>query len=296
MATGSGGGAPSSSPPPAPAEPSSDIFPVMSPAVFKDGKFEALQGKIIEFNGQVDDALKLDPMEVSYLNDAISKLKVGVTSEFRNCEKEVVFLKLKEWPKEKIFPVVDLWRLFLVHPVSADYFKGSDRGAPLISQVLGLFQGDPSGPLGLCCARWLSNLFIFQTNRYAAFDKRELLLKAVEPALTTGSKHVKVASASVLLNIAIVLHESSIPPKAWDAACALTVAGLALDFLGKAGADDGDAQQRAVLAVGTLLPRDKQNGGEVAKRCQESGLPGKLGALEAKAGANVVADLRKLLG
>lgn len=293
-AAGSQGAAPAAAA--KPPEPVAAHFPVMSPAVFKDGKFEALQGKILEFNGQVDDGLKLDANEVTYLGDAIGKLKLGVTSEFRSCEKEVVWHKLKDWPKDKIFPVIDLWRLFLVHPTSADLFKGSDRGAHYVTQVLALMASDLSGPLGLCAARFLANLFIFQTNRYAAFDKRELLLRGMEPALASTNKHTKVAAASVLLNIAVVLHESSIPPKPWDAGCALSVANLSLAFLEKAGADDGDAQQRAVLAIGTLLPRDRQHGGAIAQRCREAGLAGRLGALEAKIGAQVAADLRTLLG
>mmetsp|Transcript_119741 Transcript_119741/g.382201 ORF Transcript_119741/g.382201 Transcript_119741/m.382201 type:complete len:760 (+) Transcript_119741:157-2436(+) len=289
------GGAGQSSKPSAPAGPASAIFPVMEVCHFKDGKFEPLQNKLLEFNASVGEGLKMDELEVGYFTDAIAKLKFGVGSEFKDREKEVVWKKLKEWPQDKIFPVMDLWRLFLVHPSSADFFKGSDRGTPYILKVLSLFAADPSGPLGLCCARFLTNLFIHQTNRYAAFDKRELLLKGVEPALSVGSKHVKVASASVLLNLAIVLHESSPPPKAWDAACALSITRLALDFVDKAGPDDVDALKRAVLAIGTLLPRDLVNGGQVVQRCKDAGFVGKLAGLEAHVGAPVVADLKKLL-
>jgi len=234
---------------------------------------------------------------VQYLKDAIAKLKSNLMSaEFRNCEKEVIHVKLKEWPNDRLFPVVDLWRLFLVHPTSADYFKGSDRGTPFITQVVSLLSGEPSGALGLCCARYLANLFIYQTNRYAIFDKRELVLKALEPVLATSTnKHTRLACTSVLLNLAIVLHESSQPPKAWDVNAAATVARLALAFLAKASADDGDAQQRALLAVGTLLPRDKANGGAIVRQCLSAGLAGQLGALEPKVGAKVVAEVRKML-
>lgn len=295
---GSGGAA---SAPAAPAakspELASSMFPVMTPATFKEGKFDPLQNKILEFNEQVDAALRMDASEVILLKDAIAKLKSNIMSvEFRNSEKEVIHTKLKEWPSDRLFPVIDLWRLFLVHPQSADYFKGSDRGTPFITQVVGLLSSDANGALGLCGARYLANLFIYQTNRYAVFDKREFVLKAIEPVLgSTTNKHTRVACASVLLNIAIVLHESSQPPKLWDAACGAHVAQMALGFLSRAGPDDGDAQQRAVLAIGSLLPRDHASGGAVARQCLDSGLPGRLAALEEKVGAKVVAELRKLL-
>jgi len=300
--SGGGGGAPAagageSAPgPAAPSEPPSALFPVMTHAVYKDGiKFDGLQKKLLEFNDQVDEANKLNPMEVTHLTDAIGKLKLGVSTEFRTCEKEIVFVKLKEWPKDKMFPVIDLWRAFLAHPVSSDYFKGSDRGTAFITQVLDLLASDPAGALGQCSAQYLANLFIYQTNRYAAFDKKERLLRGVETALASSRKQVKVAGASVLLNLAIVLHESTTPPKPWDASYAASIVGVALDFVAKAGADDADAVQRAVLAIGTVLPRDWTHGRALAGRCREAGFLDKLSGIEDKVGANFVADLRKLL-
>jgi len=288
------GSAPSSAPAASP-EPALGVFPVMQAAVFKDGKFEALQGKILDFNGQVEEALRLDPVEVNHLTEGISKLKTGVTTELRNVEKEMIIVKLGQWPKEKLFPVVDLWRLYLVHPTSSDLFKGSDRGTSHIIQVVGLLASDLNGPLGLCSARYLANLFIYQTNKYAAFDKKDMILKGLEPALSSTNKHTKVACTSLLLNFALVLHESSQPPKAWDVATAERVASLALDFLGKATAEDEDAKHRAVLAIGSLLPRDRQGKRTVAAQCQAAGLASKLGPLEAKLGANAIAELKTLL-
>eukprot|EP00927_Polykrikos_kofoidii_P049319 TRINITY_DN43393_c0_g1_i1.p1 TRINITY_DN43393_c0_g1~~TRINITY_DN43393_c0_g1_i1.p1 ORF type:complete len:765 (+),score=159.92 TRINITY_DN43393_c0_g1_i1:70-2295(+) len=294
---GSGGGAPASGGPAAGSSaPESTLFPVMTPVSFKDGKFDALQGKLLEFNDQVDASVKLDDNDVMFLKEAIGKLKSGVLSKtLRDCEKEVIFKKLGEWPTDKLFPVVDLWRLFLVFPQSADNFKGSDRGAPLLAKIVGLLTADVNGNVALCCSRFLANLFIFQTNRYAIFDKRDFVLKAIRSALGSKNKHTRVACTSVLLNMAIVLHESTPPPKQWDAACATTIAELAMDFLGNAGPEDGDAQQRATLAIGTLLPRDKQNGGPVGRLCSQGGLHTKLIDLESKVGSGYTSEIRRLL-
>ncbi|CAL1156760.1 unnamed protein product [Cladocopium goreaui] len=291
-------GAEASAPAPAPASyaaPTQDVsgfFPVLQPAVFKDGKFEALQGKILEFNGQVEEELKLDPIEVNHLTEGISKLKMGVSTELRDCEKEIIVKKLGKWPNDKLFPVVDLWRLLLAHPSSSDFFKGSDRGTAYILQVLSLLTVDINSPLGLCASRYLANLFIYQTNKYAAFDKRDLVLNGIESAMNSTNKHTKLACTSVLLNMAIILYESSQPPKAFDEATAQRILQLALSFLGKA--EDEDARCRAMLAVGTLLTRDPAKR-PLSAACKAGDLPGKISALESKLGAAAAADLRKLL-
>eukprot|EP00429_Kryptoperidinium_foliaceum_P002024 CAMPEP_0176021228 /NCGR_PEP_ID=MMETSP0120_2-20121206/10303_1 /TAXON_ID=160619 /ORGANISM="Kryptoperidinium foliaceum, Strain CCMP 1326" /LENGTH=776 /DNA_ID=CAMNT_0017354339 /DNA_START=62 /DNA_END=2390 /DNA_ORIENTATION=- len=284
----SGAGAAPSATPSAPEPPQTALLPVMSPAVYKDNiNFEGLQKKLLEFNEAMGDDHKLTPVEVGHLTDAVAKLKVGVTSEFKGAEKEVVFVKMKEWPTDKMFPVVDLWRAFLVHPVSSDYFKGSDRGTAFITQVLGFLSTEPNGALGQCAAQYLANLFIFQTNRYAAFDKRDLLLKGVEMALASTRKQVKTAGASVLLNIAIVLHESSEGLKKWDLACAEKVSGIALAFLAQAQPADIDAVQRVVCAIGTLLPRDFKHGRPIATRCVDAGFLDKLRGWEDKVGGTL---------
>eukprot|EP00434_Breviolum_minutum_P002982 symbB.v1.2.002621.t1/scaffold139.1/size300179/4 len=273
-----------------PEQPALAVFPVLTPAVFKDGKFEALQGKIMEFNGQVAEELRLDPVEVQHLTEGINKLKLGVTTELRDCEKEIMVKKLGSWPNDKLFPVVDLWRLLLAHPSSSDFFKGSDRGTAYILQVLNLLSVDINSPLGLCAARYLANLFIYQTNKYAAFDKRDLLLNGIEQAINSSNKHTKLACSSVLLNMAIIVYESSQPPKAFDEATSSRILQLALSLLGKA---EEDAQCRAMLAIGTLLTRDPAHR-PLSGACKAADLGSKIGALESKLGAAAV-DLKKLL-
>lgn len=292
---GGEGGAEAAGTTASPSAVSFGMFPIMTVAVFKDGKFDQLLGKILEFNDQVADELRLDPTDVMHLKEGISKLKLGVSTEIRACEKEIVHIKLGQWPNDKLFPVIDLWRLYLTHPASADIFKGTDRGTAFLSQAVRLLGTDPNGALGLCCARYLANLFIYQTNKYAAFDKRDYILRALQPIISSTNKHTKVACMSILLNFAIVLHESYQPPKQWDAACASQIARLALEFLEKATADDGDAQQRAALAIGTLLPRDHSHDKAVKALCLQARLPTKLVDLESKIGANAAGDLRRLL-
>jgi len=301
----SGGGGGAAPPPPqpsagyssAPSEPESTMFPLHTPFTFKDGKFEALEKKILEFNDQVDESLRLPPVDIDHLKTAIEILKTNsMSKQLRDCQREIILDKLGAWPLDKLFPVADLWRLYLVHPQSCEIFKGSDRGAAFIAKIVGLVIKDVNTPLALCCTRFLANMFIHQTNRYALFDKRDYLLEKLEPAFKSTNKHTKVACTSILVNIAIVLHEQSMPPKKWDSNCAQTVARMALSFLSSAMPDDADSQSRAFLAIGSLLPRDKRNGSAITEQCKQAGLHTKLIDLEAKVGSNYTSEVRRLLG
>lgn len=272
------------------------MFPVLSPLFFKDGKYDPLQAKILEFNGLVGEDLRLEELEVTFLTEAIGKLKSGsLKTEFRACEKDVIHVKLAAWPAERMFPVIDLWRLFLLHSQSSDLFKGSDRGTAFIKQVADFLVAEPNSALGLCCARYIANLFQYQTVRYAAFDKRDLLLRAIGPALDSSNKHTRLASATVLLNFAVVLHEASMPPKPWEAAFAEAVARLALQALEKP--NEGEVMKRLVFAIGTLAVRDKDNGRAISRLCQEAGLPTKLAGtdLPAMVGRQASNEVKQLL-
>jgi len=280
----------------APAASSSGMFPLTTPLQFKDGKYDPLQKKILEFNEQVAGNLKMEALDLQYFNDAVEKLRDrGVRAEFKQVEVEVIHQKLIEWPPQYLFPVMDLWRLFAVHPCSSDFFKGSERGAPIFAKVTSLLTADAPDPLTLCTLRYICNLFAYPTTRTAAFYRREMILKAVAPALQSQNKNIKIAAITVLLNFAMALHEMSYPPKPWEAETAMEIAKLAFRFLETSGPDDGDAQQRAALCIGTLLPRDKEKGGAIVAACKEAALLNKMAPIKEKVTAKVVDDLAKLL-
>lgn len=277
-------------------KPAPGMFPMTTPLQFKDGKPDMIQKKLLEFNDQVPAANKLEGIDYQYFVDAVTKIKdQGVRAEFKQVEWEVVHLKLIEWPPQFLFPVLDLWRLFALHPKSSDFFKGSEKGAPIFAKVIGLLKPDAPDPLTMCTLRYISNLFAYQTNRLACFAQRTKLIKAVAPTLQSANKNVKIAGTTVILNFAILLHELSYGAKPWDDECAMDIAKLAFGFLETSGAEDGDAQQRAALCIGTLLVRDKEKGGAIAAACKEAGFVAKLAPIKEKVTPKVVDELTKLL-
>jgi len=235
--------------------------------------------------------------DLQHFNDAVAKLRdQGIKAEFKQVEFEVIHEKLIEWPQQYLFPVMDLWRLFALHDRSCDVFKSSDRGAPVLAKVCALLTPGAPDPLTMCTLRYIANLFAWPTPRTAVFARRDLVLKAVVPSLQSANKNIKIASVTVLLNFAMALHECSYPPKPWEADFAMEIAKLALSFLETCAPEDADAQQRAALCIGTLLPRDKEKGdGAIAAACKQAGLLARLEPIQEKVTPKVVNELKALL-
>jgi phospholipase A-2-activating protein len=282
---------------PAPPPTSTSMFPLSTPLQFKDAKYEPIQKKILEFNEQVAEHLKVQGLELGWFNDAVAKMRdMGLRAEFKQVEVEVIHLKLIEWPQQFLFPVMDLWRMFALHNRSTDFFKGSDRGAPVISKVCGFLADDAPDPLKMCTLRYLANLSAYQTNRMSCYQFRETIIKAVAPCLKSANKNIKLAAITVVLNFAIELHATSFPPKTWDAQNGSVLAQLAIGFLTTSGPEDGDAQQRAALTIGTLLVRDKEKDGAIAQACKEAGFLQNLVPITEKVTPRVVEELKRMLG
>mmetsp|Transcript_40455 Transcript_40455/g.29129 ORF Transcript_40455/g.29129 Transcript_40455/m.29129 type:complete len:98 (+) Transcript_40455:1144-1437(+) len=71
-----------------------------------------------------------------------------------------VLKKALDFPADRVFPVMDIYRAFLIHPMSVSHYNGSDAGAYYISLILA-FLADSSAPKAthMLSLRALCNLF-----------------------------------------------------------------------------------------------------------------------------------------
>lgn len=93
---------------------------------------------------------------------------------------------------DKVFPCVDLYRMYLLHPSSYEQFAASDAGAFYLNQLM-RYIGDASNPkpvimLGL---RALNNLFKNQSSSHIAFQRRDQILEATTKHLSHADKNVR---------------------------------------------------------------------------------------------------------
>jgi hypothetical protein len=87
--------------------------------------------KIEEFNKELK---TLDEKAMNYFSEILNTLKnkgLYHSSYFHNFSIDALKLTFK-WSNEKIFPVLDIFRMFLMHPKSGELFKFSEQGNQII--------------------------------------------------------------------------------------------------------------------------------------------------------------------
>jgi len=73
--------------------------------------------------------------------------------------------KLLKQPLDNIFPVLDLFRMFLMHPNSGDMFKVSEQGMDILGTILlALREGNLQAKI--MAARCLTNMFKNNSSQY----------------------------------------------------------------------------------------------------------------------------------
>jgi len=122
-------------------------------------KIDGPKKKILEFN-EVDKFM--DDKDLKHFNSLCEALadKSKYHSTKLNDYHSALLDKLLALPIDKIFPCLDLYRIFLIHPDSNIHFKKFEDGMVHINTILGVLEdktaGDPAKMLALrCCC----NLF-----------------------------------------------------------------------------------------------------------------------------------------
>lgn len=106
-------------------------------------------------------------------------------------------------PKDKVFPALDVYRIYLTHPNSTENYNGSDAGAEYIAVLTNILGGDCPKNTNLLALRCVANLFINQSAAYVAVKRRSLILEAVSAHLMSEDKLVRQAAATIILNYSV---------------------------------------------------------------------------------------------
>lgn len=187
-----------------------------------------------------------------HLNEGLEKIeKMQLNKELRPIERDLIWQKMGNWPNENLMPVIDLWRLHLLHPSSTHVFKGTDRGYSHIMRMCKLIKDDASGALAVGAARVLANIFKMSTNASSMMDRKKEVFTAISEVcdkndVTKIHKLAKVALSTCLLNYSCQFNTVKMQDgKAEFVACVQS-------FLSKV-TDEKESIYRAVVALGNLL-------------------------------------------
>lgn len=109
--------------------------------------------------------------------------------------------KLLKWPDNLIFPVLDLYRITLLHHGSSSFFRGADLGANLINRLTTATQSCPVAAGIITGLRALVNVFFSQA--YAMASRRQFVLDHVATFLDHANKTIRLTWAALIYNYSV---------------------------------------------------------------------------------------------
>ena len=211
---------------------------------------ENLRKKILEFWAEVDggvadaDARVLDELlavvrEVSRYHVA----KLGAPA----C---ALLERLLRWPREKLFPIIDIVRMLVLIDDGAAHF--ADAGGRLLRSVVSsAFAPETPEPTKLVALRLLCNCFKHRGLLQSAAPHFAEIMNGLSSLAESGRKNVRLALANLMMNMSVFCADGAREAHHCETQCA----SLAVEILKHAQAEDAEAAFRALVSVGTLVLR-----------------------------------------
>ena len=113
---------------PAANQPKSTKIPMTQQILYDQIKLDGPKKKILEFNESLKALADNDLIYFESLIRVLSQPQNFHRSEV-SPQQVAVIKKLMEFPVDKVFPCVDLFRIYMLHPTSYEIFAASDAGA-----------------------------------------------------------------------------------------------------------------------------------------------------------------------
>ncbi|CAN6459831.1 unnamed protein product [Victoria cruziana] len=222
--------------------------------LFDSAQFDGILKKFLEFNDTLSrdveqSHLSIKEMELARLNAIMTVLKDTShyhSSTFADMDIRLLEKLLDSWPITMLFPVIDIMRMFVLHPDGARLLhKYSEGHDVLIKMVQKATQDLPLTANLLTGARAVVNLF-----KHSYFHKwlhlyYSEILDRFSSCCTSTNKNVQLAYSTLLLNFAVLLiQEKDQEGQAQVLSAALEIAE---------DNQDPDAKFRALVAIGSLM-------------------------------------------
>ncbi|XP_026739639.1 phospholipase A-2-activating protein [Trichoplusia ni] len=203
---------------------------------FDQANLKAIFDKLKEFNSKVGDGLSAMTEE-----QLESVVKLGELNNTYNNETISTLKKMLGWPKEILFPVLDVTRLAVRNKeINAQIFD-TTYGPSFIKYLLSLLTPDNLPANQMLAMRVLVNAFSDLPGEMLVLAARESVLHSII-CFTQLSTNAQIAATSLLLNLSVALAQQ---PDSVDLADCL------VQLFSKI--TDNEAYFRGLVALGTLL-------------------------------------------
>lgn len=224
-------------------------FPITDGVTFEQANSIQILAKLKELNGGApqDQRFSVEMLE------SLEKLLVCV-SDLSNPEQPTtnqisLLWKATHWPEDIVFPVLDILRLAVRHPLVNEHLCGEADGVQLCNHLLSLMrpQGRPANQM--LALRTLCNCFTGRQGRTLLMAQRDAVLSHAADLSSVCNKNIHIALATLVLNYAGCVHGQ--PDLEAKAQC-LSVASSALESV-----QDKEAVFRLLVALGTTVASDQ---------------------------------------
>lgn len=158
--------------------------------------------------------------------------------------------KLIQLPADKVFPCLDLYRIFLCHPDATCHSKKYEEGSHHVSSICTHLRdksaGDPAKMLALRC---LVNMFKEHTWIFVLKGNAERVIESVAPHLSNPKTNVRESAITVFLNFSITyLQKNDAPDRKIQIISAMALL---------ANEKEESCQKRARATINNLTYKDK---------------------------------------
>lgn len=100
--------------------------------------------KILEFNSELN---ILNEAELVVLDSLLELIKNKAFYHSSKCSKhgfDLMKKMLNRFPSDKVFPVLDVYRMFLMHPQSSEHYKVFEAGIEYLGYIISHLRAESS--------------------------------------------------------------------------------------------------------------------------------------------------------
>ncbi|RWS25934.1 phospholipase A-2-activating protein-like protein, partial [Leptotrombidium deliense] len=188
---------PGSSDPPS----TESYFPQRDFVFFEQANIEGIAKKLKEFSEQVPPEVQITKGDIQTL------LKLtDITSDLSN--EQIALIKLLiSWPKQYLFPALDLLRMALLLPKVNEALSASKDSVRMVDTLLISATDANSTPNQICALRALSNLFSHSLGQALMISHAGVVFKAISECKQSTNKNVQIACSTIYINYSVVFSK-----------------------------------------------------------------------------------------
>ena len=112
--------------------------------------------------------------------------------------------KLLKFPSDKVFPCLDIYRMFLMHPHSSEHYKVFEVSLEFLNLLISHLK-ESTEPTVTVTLRCFVNLFNNNASQYVLLSKRQYILDNVAEYAYHPNKNIRAAALTLFLNYSILL-------------------------------------------------------------------------------------------